>query len=235
MNNIFILGGTSGIGKALAELLIYKGYNVFIAGRNVDKVEILPYSNKLKLDVTKKECSDILKKFLEKNNIDTFIYSSGVGYVNHNLEEEKELKAVEVNVTGFTRCINVAYHYLSSKNDKTILAAISSVAGIRGLRHAPSYSASKAYIITYLEALRGISYKNKSGVSIVDIRPGFVKTPLIGGESGKYAFFTVTSEKAAKIIYKALEKRRKRIFVPWFWGFIALIIRVLPEFIFRLI
>ena len=233
MKKIFILGGTSGIGKALAELLQKEGYNVFVAGRNIEKVENLP--NKIRLDVTDDNCVDILEGFLKDNDIDTFIYSSGVGYVNHSLELGKEKTAVEVNVAGFTRCVNIAYHYLSSRNYKTVLAAISSVAGARGLRHASAYSASKAYIITYLEALRGISIKKKSGVSVIDIRPGFVKTPLIDGESGKYAFLTITADKAAGIIYNGLKSNRNLIYVPWFWRVVVLGMRMLPRFIFRLI
>jgi short-subunit dehydrogenase len=136
MKNILILGGTSGIGKSLARLLVQKGFNVFIAGRSVDKIH--DFKNKLKLDVRDEQCSKILKEFLTKNNIDAFLYSSGVGYVNQNLELGKELSATEVNVVGFTRCINVAFHYLSSRNENTLLGAISSVAGVRGLRHAPA-------------------------------------------------------------------------------------------------
>jgi len=231
MKTILIIGGTSGIGKALAALLVSKGKNVIVGGRHIEKVDI-EGAGKVRMDVTDKQCKEILLNILEKYNVDTVVISSGIGFVNHDLGEKKEEETLQVNVTGFLRCVLTAYKYFDNTGIKGMIVGISSVAGRRGLRHAPAYSASKAFVSEYLVALRHKSIYEKSGVDVIDIRPGFVATPLISGESSEYAFFTISADKAAKGIYDAMRKRKNIVYVPWYWRIIAVGMRWLPNFLF---
>jgi len=229
MHNVFILGGTSGIGKALGELLIREGYNVVVGGRNVEKVN---FPAKVKIDVTMEDCREILNSALHRYKIDTFIYCSGTGFLNLDLDITKETPALEVNVAGFVRCIVDVYKFFESKGNGTV-AVITSVAGERGLRFAPAYSASKRFMISYLQALRQKSIKEKRNIKIIDIRPGFVDTPLIAGDSSRYAFLVIKPGKAAKIIYKSIKSGKNKIYVPWYWSLLAFVIKTAPRFVYN--
>jgi short-subunit dehydrogenase len=215
----------------LAALLVSKEKNVIVSGRHIEKIE-LESIGKVRMDVSDKQCKEILLSILEKYNVDTVVVSSGIGFVNHDLDEKKEEETLLVNVTGFLRCVLTAYKYFDNNGVKGMVVGISSVAGRRGLRHAPAYSASKAFVSEYLFALRHKSIYEKKGIDVIDIRPGFVATPLISGESSDYAFFTISANKAAKGIYNAMKRRKNIVYVPWYWRIIAVGMRWLLNFLF---
>ena len=235
MANVLITGATSGIGKSLVELYVKEGYFVIATGRNLEKIkELSKYENCVVtyLDVISENCEEVLYDLSRRYDLDIIILNAGTGFVNKNLDSEKEFKAIDVNVVGFTKCLLASYKFFEEKG-KGILVGISSVAGIRGLRYAPAYSASKSYIMTYLEGLRHKSSKEKNGIHVLDIRPGFVRTPLIlNGESKKYSFGSISSEKAAKLIYKSIKRCKKVTYIPWWWSIISMVIKFLPRKIF---
>ncbi len=234
MQRVLITGATSGIGKALTGLLLDKGVFVVATGRHIDKIkELNKYDNVViaYLDVTSENCCNILMKLAAEYDVDTIVLNAGGGYVNHELDENKELFAVNVNVAGFTKCALASYKYLR-KRGGGLLAGVSSVAGTRGIRHAPAYNASKSYVISYLESLRHKATKEKTNIQITDIRPGFVKTPLISGESGNYAFGVTEVDKAAMLIYKALQRRKSVVYIPWWWKVVAMIMKLAPRKIY---
>ncbi|MBQ5538862.1 MAG: SDR family NAD(P)-dependent oxidoreductase, partial [Bacteroidales bacterium] len=158
---IVITGASSGLGMETAKLFIKSGWSVTVCARRTDRLEELKaLSEGVKtafLDVNSPESADILTALLkEDGGSDIYFHASGIGC--HNLETnlEKELNVLNTNCLGFSRCIITAFNYFKQKGGGHI-AAISSIAGTKGLGAAPSYSASKAMNNVYLQALAQLS------------------------------------------------------------------------------
>jgi len=110
------------------------------------------------------------------------------------------------------------------------IAVITSVAGDRGRPSNYLYGSAKAAVTTFCEGLRARLYK--SGVHLVDIKPGFVDTPMTQGLNLPKALLA-TPETIATYIDKAISKKKDVVYAPWFWFWILLIIRSVPQFIFK--
>jgi len=106
------------------------------------------------------------------------------------------------------------------------LANISSIAGLLGNGIAPSYNATKAYQINYFNGLRKKVKKLKLRIYLTDIRPGFVDTAILKGNG---LFWIAPVDKAAKQIYAAIRKKKKKVYITKRWALIAFIIRLKPS------
>ncbi len=228
--NAIVFGATSGIGKELAKLLVDDGYRVAITGRREDKLKEIKASNPKKYiikkhDVMHLEASEKVFKELssELGSIDLIVYSSGIAEPNYNLEWEKELATLNVNVVGAVKIYGLAYNFFNQQGYGH-LVGISSVAGIRGNRHVPSYFASKAFQNNYLESLWMKAKRSKSDIYITDIVPGFVDTKMALGDT----FGMASLEKATQQIYSAIKRKKKKVYITKRWRLIAFIMRILP-------
>ena len=105
---------------------------------------------------------------------------------------------------------------------------ITSIAGVRGRRTNYVYGSAKAAVSTFLEGLRG--RMGEVGVSVVDIRPGFVDTPMTAHLPKKALFATAAS--VGERVYRAMDSGDAVVYTPWFWRWIALIIQLIPRSIF---
>lgn len=235
MKKAIIIGASSGIGKGLAKLLTENDYKVGITGRKTELLEELkktkPHSFLIKtFDVTdtKTSVEKLEELTSELGGLDLLILSSGIGNLNETLDFEIERKVIDLNITGFTNIIDWTYRYFE-KQDFGHLVAISSVAGIRGSRQAPSYNATKSYQINYLEGLRQKSTKSKKSIFITDIRPGLVDTDMAKGEG---LFWVMPVEKVAKQIFKAIKNKSKVVYVTKRWGLIGRLLKIMPRFIY---
>jgi len=235
MKKAIIIGASSGIGKGLAKLLTENNYIVGITGRNeklLDELKkINPKSFVVKIfDVTDTKISILKLEELtsELGGLDLLILSSGTGDLNETLDFEIERKIIDLNVTGFTNIIDWAFNYFEKQNFGH-LVAITSVAGIRGSRQAPSYNATKSYQINYLEGLRQKSKKLKKPVFITDVRPGLVDTDMAKGEG---LFWVMPVKKVVKQILKAIKNKRKVVYVTKRWGLIGILLKILPRYIY---
>jgi short-subunit dehydrogenase len=104
------------------------------------------------------------------------------------------------------------------------------VAGDRGRASKLIYGSSKAGFSAYLSGLR-----NKlaaSGVHVLSVKPGFVSTRMTAGMDLP-ALLTATPEQVAMAVYKAVIRRQNTLYVKWFWRWIMLIIRLIPEPLFK--
>ncbi len=237
MKTAIVFGATSGIGKAITELLIKDGYKVAITGRRLEKLEALKnqYPNQIyiaqndiqKVDEVEKIIHEIV---LEFENIDLIVQSSGVGFINPKLEWEKEYETIQTNVVGVTKLYDVSYN-LFRKQGFGHLVGITSIASIRGNRGAPAYFSSKAYQKAYLESLyiKTKTIKSKK-VFITDIRPGFVDTDMALGDG---LFWMVSLEKAAKQIYTAIKKKKRVAYISKRWSLIAYILKIVPAWLLK--
>jgi short-subunit dehydrogenase len=190
MKKAIIIGATSGIGKELALILAENGYRVGLTGRRALLLQELKTRNPvafetMEMDITEPGPEQKLQALQSTlGGLDLLVISSGIGEPNPELDFSLEQKTISTNVTGFTCIADWAFSYFQQQGSGHI-AGITSVAGLRGNRKAPSYGATKAYQINYLEGLRQKAVKLRAAITITDIRPGFVDTDMAKGE-GKF-------------------------------------------------
>lgn len=232
MKKAIILGATSGIGKELAKILAEKQYKVGITGRRTELLDAMKQSNPeaffvAAFDVADTEsCIHHLEKLVaELGGLDLFFISAGTGDFNEKLDFTIERRVIETNVLGFSCVADWAFNFFE-KQKNGHLAAISSVAGLRGNRSVPSYNATKAFQINYLESLRQKAKHLKIPVTVTDIRPGFVETAMAKGDG---QFWVAPPEKAANQIFKAIEQKKKIVYITKRWWLVAKILKHIPR------
>ncbi len=232
---IIIIGATSGIGYEITRLYCKQGWQVGIAGRRTEllakiRSEAPGQVETVQLDVTSPDAPEKLAELIRKvGGMDIFLLSSGVGSQNRMLNPEIELATVQTNTAGFTRMVVAAYNYFKEQGGGQ-LVVISSIAGTKGLGAAPSYSATKRYQNTYIEALDQLAQMEKLPIVFTDIRPGFVKTDLL--KSGKYPML-MKPEYVARKIVKAIGRKKRRVVIDWKYAVLVFFWKLIPDFIWR--
>jgi short-subunit dehydrogenase len=233
MTKAIVIGASSGIGKAVSEILVKKGYLVGITGRRKTNLLEIQQTSPENIVIKCFDCKEdnAIEKLdeivAELGGLDLVIFSSGIGEFNEALDFEIEKETINLNVLAFTKICTWSYRFFQ-KQGFGHLVAISSIAGLRGNKTAPSYNASKAFQISYLEGLRQKS--NKTNITITDIRPGFVDTNMAKGDG---LFWVASKEKAANQIYDLIQKKREIGYISKRWVIIALILKTIPNFIYK--
>lgn len=234
MKKVIIIGATSGIGKEVARIFSENGYSVGITGR---RLEVLTELQKLapnvihikQMDIDKpEEAMKRLSELIEEmEGLDLIVISAGIGGFNKKLDWKIEKGVIDTNITGFAAITNAAVHYFLQQGYGHI-AGISSVAALRGNPMSPLYSASKSFVSIYLESIRHRLMKEKKGrYYVTDLVPGFILTPM--NEDNDAIFWEVPVEVAGKQIYKALLKRKKKVYIPKRWALVAPLFKLLPD------
>ena len=230
---IIIIGATSGIGREVAKFYIAQGWQVGVAGRRAEEVESVrkeapeQVSSEV-LDVTLEDAPYRLQSLIDKvGGMDLFLLSSGIGKQNPTLTPDIELKPAATNVEGFIRLTTAAYHYFE-KQGYGHIAAISSIAGVKGLGIAPAYSATKRFQNTYLDALDQLSRMNGLNIRFTDIRPGFVATPLLKDDN--YPLLMKAPQVAACIV-KAISKKKRIVVIDWRYRILVFFWKLIPHWI----
>ena len=230
---IIIIGATSGIGREVAKLYIAQGWQVGVAGRRAEELETLrkeapeQVSTQV-LDVTLEDAPCRLQSLIDKvGGMDLFLLSSGIGKQNPTLTPDIELKTAATNVEGFIRLTTAAYHYFE-KQGYGHIAAISSIAGVKGLGIAPAFSATKRFQNTYLDALDQLSRMNGLNIHFTDIRPGFVATPLLKDDN--YPLLMKAPQVATSIV-KAISKKKRIVVIDWRYRILVFFWKLIPHWI----
>lgn len=235
-NRILILGASSGIGRETARRLIDKGWTVSVAARREQPLaelkslcpERVEYAV---IDITADDAIGKLQELAERiGGIDVYFHAVGIGRQNRRLELQTETDTVETNVVAFTRAMNWAYHYFE-RIGKGHIAAISSIAATKGLGPAPSYSATKAFQVHYIEALEQLARQERMTIRFTDIRPGFVDTPLLG--DGNYYPMKMDAAKVARRIVKAIERGEDVVVIDWRYRALVALWRLVPRWIWK--
>lgn len=235
MKKIIIIGASSGMGMQIALDFARNGWRVGIAARSEDKLKTIKeqFPDRIYYSVIDVTAADAVKRFEQLiediDGMDTLLYAAGTGWYNPELNLGKDEATIGVNVTGFTRIVNAAYRYFkaTANVDKGRIAAITSVAGLKGIGVSAAYSASKRYQWTYLQALDQLAHTQHVNVSVTDIRPGFVDTPLLNGKHNYPMLMGV--EYAAPLIEKAIMQRRRVAVIDSRWGIVAGLWRMIPN------
>ncbi len=230
------MGASSGLGHRIAEILLEKGWMLGVAARREELLIPLKekYSGQVvtgSIDVNDATAGESLLQLVEQiGGLDLYFHVSGIGKQNMELNQDVELRTVETNGTGFTRCIITIFNYMAANGGGQI-AAISSIAGTKGLGAAPSYSATKAFQNLYLEALEQQAAMRHLNIRITDIRPGFVATPLLG-EQPHYPMLMET-ERAAQEIVRAVLRRKHVHVLDWRYRILTPMWRLIPRWLWR--
>ncbi len=236
MRKAIIVGASSGIGRELARIMSAAGWGVGLAARRTEMLrEIegeLPGEAWLKtLDVAEPEkaMAGLEELIEEMDGVDMIVINSGVGFHNRKLKWKHEINTINVNVVGFAAMINVAYRYFEKRGSGHIVG-VSSIAALRGARLVPAYNASKAFMSNYMEGLRVRAVHAGLPITVTDVRPGFVDTPMTRGQKGM--FWVAPVEKATQQIYRALERRKRKVYVTRRWIIAAWAYTCLPEWLY---
>jgi short-subunit dehydrogenase len=162
--------------------------------------------------------------------MDLFFLSSGIGRQNPELQPEIELRTVETNALGFTRMVTAAFHYFREQRGGH-LAVISSIAGTKGMGSAASYSATKRFQNTYLEALAQLSHDRKLNIRFTDIRPGFVATAIL--DATKQYPMLMKPERVAAHIVRALNRHRRIAVIDRRYAWLVFVWRLIPRWLWE--
>lgn len=226
-----VIGASSGIGLEVAKLLVGAGWTVGVGARRVERMQQIGAVAVEQIDVTESNATAALQQLINKTGgMDLFFYASGIGKQNRELHEDIELATMQTNALGFTRMIGAAYRYFALQGNGHI-AAITSIAGTKGLGPAPAYSATKAMQATYLQALEQQSNKRGLDIRITDIRPGFVDTTLLSGDV-RYPMM-LRPERVAKEIVAAINRQSHVRIIDWKYRILTAFWRRVPRFVWR--
>ena len=236
MKRAVVIGASSGLGQEVARLLLEQGYTLGVAARRIDRLEQLRTlaPDRLivqRIDVTASDATQALNELIEKlGGMDLLFYASGVGKQNMELEPDIEINTVLTNGLGFTSVIGEAFRYMAQHGGGHI-AAISSIAGTKGLGAAPSCAATKARQGTYLQALEQHSRMRGLGINITDLRPGFVATDLLG-DNPSYPLL-LRPERVAREMVRAVTRDKHVWVIDWRWRIVTALWRLIPRWMWR--
>ena len=223
------------MGRRIAEDFAKAGWRVGIAARNEERLRQVKdiFPERVTYSVIDVTAQDAVKKFEdlieEIGGMDILLFAAGTGWYNPELNLGKDEATLGVNVIGFTRIVNAAYRYFKATANvsRGRIAAITSVAGVKGLGVSAAYSASKRYQWTYLQALDQLAHSQHVNVSVTDIRPGFVDTPLLQGNHNYPMLMSV--DYVAPRIEKAIIERRRVATIDSRWGVVTTLWQAIPN------
>ena len=231
MKRAIVVGASSGIGMEVARLLLQQGWTVGVAARRVELLQTIGQVEVAQIDVTAEDAAERLRSLITRlGGMDLFFYASGIGKQNRELKEDIELATMQTNGVGFARMIGEAYRYFATQGEGHI-AAITSIAGTKGLGPAPAYSATKAMQNVYLQALEQQAHARGLKIHFTDIRPGFVDTALLAGNF--HYPMMLKPEKVAQEIVSAINSKQHIRVIDWRYRLLTALWRRIPRCLWR--
>ncbi len=238
MEKIFITGASSGIGEALARHYASRGAQLGLVARRADfldklAADINPRPSVYALDV--RDAAGLraaAADFISRHGApDVVIANAGVS-IGTLTEVEDDLQAFQdvfdINVMGVVKTFHPFVAPMREAGRGT-LACIASVAGFRGIPGGGAYSSSKAAAIKYCESLR-VELRG-TGISVVTICPGYIKTPMTAVNKFKMPFL-IDVEDAVVRFARAIDAKTSFTVIPWTMGIAARVLRVLPNWLY---
>ena len=242
MRKILIIGATSAIAEAAARIFATRGDALFLIARNAEHLRAVVADLNIRgaaradsatLDVTDFAAHDAVIEKAERDlgGIDIALIAHGTLSDQAQCEQSVDVmrREFDVNALSTLALLTALAGRMEARRNGT-LAVISSVAGDRGRQSNYVYGAAKAAVSTFLGGLR--QRLAKSGVTVLTIKPGFVDTPMTAAIANKGALWAQPDRVAAGIV-QAIDRGRNIVYLPWFWRWIMLGIRHIPEPLFK--
>lgn len=238
---ILILGARSDMGRAIAHAFAEKGYGVQLAARNAAALEAdrADLAVRYKAPVTLHEVDALdtasHEAFVDGLPVLPDVVVTAIGAMGEQADNEgsveRTVTILRSNFEGPASLFTVLANRMAARGSGT-LVGISSVAGERGRAANYVYGSAKAGFTAFLSGLRNRLAKGKSGVHVVTVLPGFVNTAMTAGMDLPKKL-TAEPAEVGKAVWKAVEKGRDVIYVRPVWRLVMLIIRHIPEGVFK--
>ena len=242
MKKILIIGATSAIAEATARVFAARGDALFLVARNAVHLDAVVADLNIRgaartdhatLDVTDFAAHEAVLDQAERalGALDVVLIAHGTLSDQAQCQQSVDTlrREFDINALSTLALLTSLANRLEARRAGT-LAVISSVAGDRGRQSNYVYGAAKAAVSTFLGGLR--QRLAQANVSVLTIKPGFVDTPMTAAIANKGALWAQPDRVAAGIV-KAIDRRRNIVYLPWFWRWIMLVIRHIPEPLFR--
>lgn len=237
MKSVFITGGTTGIGAELAKYYVEKGWKVGVCGRDKLKFEeSFTHSREsisfYQVDVAnREEIQKAIREFSSPIGLDLLIANAGIGYKFKTKVPDFEFsyKMIHVNLLGVMYAFEAALDVMIPRS-KGQLVAVASIAGYNGLPGVSAYSASKAAVQKYCESLH--LDLRQFNINVTTINPGFVDTPLTKSNHHPMPFL-MDAPKAARLIGRAIEKKKMTYHFPFMFAGMVRLMGILPRTWYR--
>lgn len=238
-----LLGAKSPIAQALASLLASQhDYDVILAAR--DSMQLAPFAADLSLRTGRRAAllefdaldTESLARLPEQaralaGDVDLAVVVFGYLGDQRRAEEQADeaLRIINTNFTGAALVLTHLANYLVQRGQPGGIIGIGSVAGDRGRGSNYVYGSAKGGLALFLQGLR--NRLAGQGIHVLTVKPGFVDTPMTEGLDG--LFLVASPERVARDILAAYHRRRDVLYTPWFWRYIMLVIRSIPERVFK--
>lgn len=233
-----ITGASSGIGHSLAKLLAKNGFHLILMARRLEKLtdlqsDILSSIPDCQILCVKSDVSDheqhmkdVKEACSHFDSLDLLIANAGVGLKTNEGENtwRSSSQTFSVNLLGAIASFEASKDIMLRQGFGHIVG-ITSLASLRGYAETSAYCASKSALATFMEAMRIDLYAHN--ITVTAVHPGFVDTPMTE-QNGKMPFL-LTSNQAAQIIWKAIQKKRARLFFPWQSSLLTKMIAAVPD------
>jgi decaprenylphospho-beta-D-erythro-pentofuranosid-2-ulose 2-reductase len=239
MSNLLVLGATSDVAQALAHRFAAHGFNIVLAARETDRLASVMSDLEIRYNVQVHTVEfnalnyDDHVRFYDDLPEKPDVVACVFGYLGSQDVAQADFreaeKIIDTNYTGAVSVLNLVANDFEKRRSGSIIG-ISSVAGDRGRQSNYIYGSAKAAFTAYLSGLRNRMFK--SNVHVMTVKPGFIRTKMTAGLPLP-APVTATPEQVASDVFRAYQKQGNLVYTLWMWQFIMLIIRHIPETIFK--
>lgn len=239
---VLVLGGTSGIGRAVAAAFARRGYEPIVTGRRQEDARRVAQDLGIRyggagrgeaFDATRPETHEAFIAEVVStvgDRLAGIVAAFGIlGDQRAARNDPGEAQAIiTANYTGLVSVLTVAANWFEGRRSGFIVG-IGSVAGDRGRQSNYIYGSAKGAAAIFLAGLR--NRLHSAGVRVVTVKPGFVDTEMTYGSPG--LFLVADPDTVGEGIARAVERGRDVVYLPWFWRYIMVVIRLVPERLFK--
>lgn len=238
---MLIVGATSTIAHEVARRFARDGASLFLVGRDPEKLAqgaadlrvrgaSAVVTHQADLTLVEQHPEMVESAVSAFNGLDAVLIAHGVLPDQRECEASPKcaLETLDVNAAATVSLLTLLASYFERERSGTI-AVITSVAGDRGRQSNYVYGAAKAAVTVFLQGLR--NRLHPAGVRVLTVKPGIVLTPMT--RRLNRSPLMASPERVGKAIYSAIREGRDVVYVPWFWRWIMLAVRILPEPIFK--
>lgn len=236
MTRVLVLGATSAIAQEAARLYAARGAALFLVARNAERLQAVADDLRVRGASVATAVADLddpaVHEQLLQGALPLDIVLLAHGVLGDAQEVDRDAPAAEAvlrtNLVGPVLLLNRAARLLEAQGRGTIVA-LSSVAGDRGRASNAVYGASKAGLSAFLSGLR--NRLSPAGVRVVTVKPGFVDTPMTA-RLPKNPLYS-SPRRVARDLVRAVDRERDVVYTPWWWRWIMLVVRLVPERVFK--